>query len=300
VLQTRRWTRPGADWRNWPKAWHDPYHPEVEAFAVAYPARVEFHAFRQWLSERSLRAQDAARSNGMAIGLIADLAVGADGAGSQAWSRQDELLADLKRRRTARYPQPRGAGLGHLRLLPEGLKRNGYRAFIEMLRANLAHAGGLRIDHVMGLRRLWLIPVAPRPAKAPTSTTRSTTCCACWPWSRARQAIILGETGHRARRPARAPGGQGRAGHARAALRAGLARPLRRSSTGRTTPWPPPAPTTWRHWPAGWQARDIDWNNRLQLIDAATEEHWRASRALERRPAPHPGANYGPLRTTTR
>jgi 4-alpha-glucanotransferase len=44
-----------------------------------------------------------------------------------------------------------------------------------------------------------------------------------------------------------------------------------RSSTGRTTPWPPPAPTTWRHWPAGWQTRDIDWNNRLQLIDAATE-----------------------------
>lgn len=87
----------GADWRNWPKAWHDPYHPEVEAFAAAYPARVEFHAFCQWLSERSLqRAQDAARSNGMAIGLIADLAVGADGAGSQAWSRQDELLADLK------------------------------------------------------------------------------------------------------------------------------------------------------------------------------------------------------------
>ncbi|WP_020192071.1 4-alpha-glucanotransferase, partial [Pseudomonas putida] len=77
----------GADWRNWPKAWHDPYHPEVEALANAYPAKVEFHAFCQWLTERGLqRAQEAARSNGMAVGLIADLAVGADGAGSQAWS----------------------------------------------------------------------------------------------------------------------------------------------------------------------------------------------------------------------
>ncbi|RZI79048.1 MAG: 4-alpha-glucanotransferase, partial [Pseudomonas sp.] len=154
------------DWRNWPPAWQDPHHPEVEALAAAHPSRVEYHAFCQWLTERSLqRAQQAAVAGGMAIGLIADLAVGADGAGSQAWSRQDELLASLTVGAPPDILNRSGQDWGISAFSPEGLKRNGYRAFIEMLRANLAHAGGLRIDHVMGLRRLWLIPNGAKPSE---------------------------------------------------------------------------------------------------------------------------------------
>ena len=82
----------------------------------------------------------------MTVGLIADLAVGADGAGSQAWSRQDELLAGLKVGAPPDILNRAGQDWGICAFSPEGLKRNGYRAFIEMLRANLAHAGGLRID----------------------------------------------------------------------------------------------------------------------------------------------------------
>lgn len=246
----------GADWRNWPKAWHDPYHPEVEAFANAYPAKVEFHAFCQWLTERGLqRAQEAARGNGMAVGLIADLAVGADGAGSQAWSRQDELLAGLKVGAPPDILNRAGQDWGICAFSPEGLKRNGYRAFIEMLRANLAHAGGLRIDHVMGLRRLWLIPQGAKPSEGATSITRWTTCCACWRWSRCatRRSFSVKTWApcptacakHWPRRPC----------WACACCRSSKPSPAssNRYWTGRTTPWPPPAPTTWHRWPAGWK-----------------------------------------------
>ncbi|WP_163034261.1 4-alpha-glucanotransferase, partial [Pseudomonas viridiflava] len=97
--------------------------------------------------------------SGMRVGLIADLAVGADGGGSQAWSRQDELLSALTVGAPPDILNRAGQSWGISAFSPDGLKRNGFRAFIEMLRANFAHAGGLRIDHVMGLQRLWVIPL---------------------------------------------------------------------------------------------------------------------------------------------
>ncbi|WP_252088610.1 4-alpha-glucanotransferase [Pseudomonas sp. MWU13-3659] len=275
----------GADWRSWPAAWHDPYHPEVEAFADAYPARVEFHAFCQWLTERSLqRAQDAARGNGMAIGLIADLAVGADGAGSQAWSRQDELLAGLKVGAPPDILNRAGQDWGICAFSPEGLRRNGYRAFIEMLRANLAHAGGLRIDHVMGLRRLWLVPRGATPREGAYLNYPLDDLLRLLALESVRhQAIILGEDlgtvpeGLRERLADKAVLGM-------------RVLPFEQAAPGHFTPildWPDNAlGTTGTHDLAplaGWLAgRDIDWSHRLKLIEAAAELHWRHTRALER------------------
>ncbi|RML55852.1 4-alpha-glucanotransferase, partial [Pseudomonas syringae pv. maculicola] len=83
-------------WHEWPDTFKDPRSQAVAQFAETHGEQISFHAFAQWLIARGLeRAQVAARSSGMRIGLIADLAVGADGAGSQAWSRQDELLSAL-------------------------------------------------------------------------------------------------------------------------------------------------------------------------------------------------------------
>ncbi|AMK31796.1 4-alpha-glucanotransferase [Pseudomonas mosselii] len=290
----------GADWRRWPKAWHDPYHPEVEAFANAYPARVEFHAFCQWLTERSLqRAQDAARGNGMAVGLIADLAVGADGAGSQAWSRQDELLAELKVGAPPDILNRSGQDWGICAFSPEGLRRNGYRAFIEMLRANLAHAGGLRIDHVMGLRRLWLIPRGAKPSEGAYLDYPLDDLLRLLALESARhQAIILGED------LGTVPEGL-RERLAEKAVLGMRVLPFEQAAPGQFKPildWPDNAlATTGTHDLAplaGWLAgRDIDWNHRLQLIDAATELHWRHTRALERDGLRRTlEQNYGPLR----
>src|SRR5690606_39178485 len=113
----------------------------------------------QWLIDRCLqRAHSAAKGAGMCIGLIADLAVGAEPGGSQGWSRQSELLPSLSVGAPPDIINRAGQNWGVAAFSPEGLQQNGYRAFIEMLRANLAHAGGLRIDHAMGLQRLWVIP----------------------------------------------------------------------------------------------------------------------------------------------
>lgn len=290
----------GADWRAWPEAWRDPYHPEVEALAATYPARVEYHAFCQWLVERSLqRAQEAAHSNGMLVGLIADLAVGADGAGSQAWSRQDELLPGLSVGAPPDILNRSGQDWGICGFSPEGLKRNGYRAFIEMLRANLAHAGGLRIDHVMGLRRLWVIPRGSKPSDG---------AYLYYPFDDLLRLLALESTRHRAvilgEDLGTVPDG----------LREALAEqrvlgmrvlPFEQSAPGQFTPildWPDDAlATTGTHDLAplgGWLAsRDIDWNHRLQLIDAATELHWRHERHKERSGLQRTlEANYGPLK----
>lgn len=152
------------DWRQWPAALRDPHSPEVHRFASEYSDEIGLHAFSQWLVSSGLHsAHEVATSAGMCIGLIADLAVGADAGGSQAWSRQGELLADLSVGAPPDILNRNGQNWGVAAFSPEGLRRHGFRAFIEMLQANLAHAGGIRIDHVMGLQRLWVIPQGAEP-----------------------------------------------------------------------------------------------------------------------------------------
>ena len=148
-----------ADWRNWPQAYQDPHSTAVEQFAAEHAHEIDFHSFAQWLTVRSLeRVQKTARSAGMKIGLLADLAVGAIGSGSQTWTRQQEFLSTTSVGAPPDVLNSSGQNWGISAFSPFGLRAQGFRAFIEMLRANLANANGLRIDHVMGLQRLWLIP----------------------------------------------------------------------------------------------------------------------------------------------
>ncbi|OLS60122.1 4-alpha-glucanotransferase [Pseudomonas putida] len=273
-----------ADWRNWHDGWRDPGSLEVAQFAENYPAAIEYYVFCQWLVTRGLqRVQQAARGQGMAVGLIADLAVGADGAGSQAWARQDELLAEVHVGAPPDILNRAGQNWGITAFSPQGLKRNGFRAFIEMLRANLAHAGGLRIDHVMGLYRLWLIPAgATAPEGAYLHYPIDDLLRLLALESVRNRAIILGEDlgtvpeGLREKLAARGILG----------MRVLL---FEQDPPGRFKPildWPDSAlATTSTHdLPplAGWLAsRDIDWNQRLKLIDAITERDWRETRQTE-------------------
>lgn len=146
-------------WRTWPEALRDPRGPAVAAFAAAHQAEVDFHAWLQFQADLGLAsAQAAARAGGMPIGLVSDLAVGTDGGGSHAWSRQDEMLLGMTVGAPPDLLSPRGQNWGLLAFSPRGLRQHGYSAFIEMLRAAFRHAGGVRIDHVMGLARLWVVP----------------------------------------------------------------------------------------------------------------------------------------------
>lgn len=151
-------------WRGWDASWRDPASAEVAQFARDHADDVRFHAFSQWLAARGLSAAQAvARRSGMQVGLIADLAVGTDPGGSHAWSRQQDLLNGLSSGAPPDIYNPLGQGWGLTAFSPAALKANGYSAFIEMLRAVLAHAGGIRIDHVLGLARTWLIPDGNKP-----------------------------------------------------------------------------------------------------------------------------------------
>lgn len=147
------------NWQDWPASFRDPSSTALQQFAIEHRHEVGFHLFSQWLINCSLeRAQSVARSAGMCIGLISDLAVGADAAGSLAWSRQSELLSSVSVGAPPDVINTQGQNWGVSAFSPWGLQEGGYRAFTDMLQANMAHTGGIRIDHVMGLKRLWVIP----------------------------------------------------------------------------------------------------------------------------------------------
>jgi 4-alpha-glucanotransferase len=146
-------------WQAWPRAYQDPAGPAVARFAQAHSREVGFHLFLQWLADRSFAAaQAAAKDNGMAVGLIADLAVGMDAGGSHAWSSPDALLTGLSVGAPPDALGPDGQDWGITTFSPRGLMRTGFEAYIATVRAALRHAGGIRIDHAMGLRRLWVVP----------------------------------------------------------------------------------------------------------------------------------------------
>ncbi len=147
------------DWRNWPAAYQHPDNPAIARFVEDDAHEIAFHAWLQYRADQGLAAaQQAARRAGAKIGLIADLAVGADRAGSHSWSRQDEVLKGLEIGAPPDFINREGQSWGITAFSPRGLRNSGFTAFIEMLRHSLAHAGGVRIDHVMGLARLWVIP----------------------------------------------------------------------------------------------------------------------------------------------
>lgn len=146
-------------WRSWEPAWRDPDSDTVARFAKDHAAEIGYHAWLQWLAERGLAgAQRAARAAGMGIGLVADLAVGTDTGGSHAWSYQHDMLIGLAVGAPPDLLNTKGQNWGLTTFSPRGLRHHGFQPFIDMLRACLRHAGGLRIDHILGLRRLWVIP----------------------------------------------------------------------------------------------------------------------------------------------
>ena len=148
-----------SDWPDWPAGLRHPDGPGVSAFVAEHRTLVEFHAYLQRLADRQFAAAAAsARQDGLSLGFYRDLAVGAAPDGAEAWSAQDTLMHGVS---IGAPPDPFSAQ-GQIWSLPPpnpvAMRREGYRAFNELLSANMRHAGALRIDHVMALRRLFVIP----------------------------------------------------------------------------------------------------------------------------------------------
>ncbi|MBX9873664.1 MAG: 4-alpha-glucanotransferase, partial [Beijerinckiaceae bacterium] len=146
-------------WRDWPSAYHDPAGPAATRFAAEHADEVAFHLFAQSLARRGLEAaQAAAQDAGMGIGLIADLAVGVDPSGSDAWSLRHAMLGGLTIGAPPDPLGPLGQNWSITGFSPEGLRASAYEPWIAMIRAAMRAGGGLRIDHAFGLARLWVIP----------------------------------------------------------------------------------------------------------------------------------------------
>jgi len=156
----------GPDWRTWPAALADPRSPEVTAQRRARADRVDFHAWLQWLTaEQAAAAQRAARQAGMSIGVINDLAVGAHPGGADAWARQDVIVTGVSVGAPPDEFNQRGQDWTLPPWHPGWLAAAAGRPLGELIAASTRHTGGLRIDHVMGLARLWWIPAGMTPGQ---------------------------------------------------------------------------------------------------------------------------------------
>lgn len=152
-------SRGAKDWREWPAAYRNPGSTAIARYAREHASEIEFHLFTQWLAREGLAAAQAqARAAGMAIGLIADLAVGVHPGGSDCWAMPGATLQGLTIGAPPDPLGPLGQNWSITGFSPAGLRSSGYAPWIAMLRSALRSAGGLRIDHAFGLARLWVIP----------------------------------------------------------------------------------------------------------------------------------------------
>jgi 4-alpha-glucanotransferase len=148
-----------ADWHNWTEDYRNPKSAVVARFAEDHRQRLDFLVWLQWIADEQLgAAAEAAREAGMAVGLYRDLAVGADRAGAETWADAAAVISGAEVGCPPDIYNPAGQNWGLPPFHPRALREEGYRSFIDLVRANMRHAGGLRIDHVMGLRHLYWIP----------------------------------------------------------------------------------------------------------------------------------------------
>jgi 4-alpha-glucanotransferase len=144
--------RHGKDWRRWPAELRRHDGEGARAFREGHAPRVRFHAWVQWLIDEQLAV--AARE----IALVNDLPIGIDVAGADAWCWQELLAQDASVGAPPDEFATNGQDWGLTPFIPHALRNAEYRPFIETIRSMLSHTGGLRIDHVMGLFRLYWIP----------------------------------------------------------------------------------------------------------------------------------------------
>jgi 4-alpha-glucanotransferase len=156
----------GDDWHRWPGSLQHPGADGVAQFIAEHSTAVDFHRWLQWqLDEQLAGAQSQAVAAGMPLGIVHDLAVGVHPDGADAWALQDVLAHGV----TAGAPPDEFNQLGQdwsqPPWRPDRLEEQEYRPFRALIRTVLRHAGGVRIDHIIGLFRLWWIPQGDAPTQ---------------------------------------------------------------------------------------------------------------------------------------
>ena len=149
----------GSDWHDWPAELHDPHGVAVARVRCEHADRIDFHMWLQWIADQQLStAQSSGTDAGMPVGLICDLAVGVNGSGADAWMLNGLFAREMN---VGAPPDPfnqAGQDWGQPPMRPDVLEQMAYAPLREMVSNALRHAGGVRIDHTMGLFRLWWVP----------------------------------------------------------------------------------------------------------------------------------------------
>ncbi|MEO7741544.1 MAG: malto-oligosyltrehalose synthase [Usitatibacter sp.] len=156
----------GGPWRDWPQDYRDPASKVARRFCEEHADRVGFHEYLQWIAHLQLGAAQArCLESGMPIGLYADLAISIAPDGSEAWANQKLYALGVHVGAPPDEFNAIGQDWGLPPLAPERLRQAAYAPLVATLRANMNHAGALRIDHVMGLARLWWVPAGMKPGE---------------------------------------------------------------------------------------------------------------------------------------
>ena len=156
----------GADWHRWPESMRHPDADSVAKFVKKHSAAIDFHRWLQWqLDEQLAAAQTQAISAGMSLGIVHDLAVGVHPDGADAWALQDSLALGVSAGAPPDEFNQLGQDWSQPPWRPDRLDEQEYRPFRALIRNVLRHAGGVRIDHIIGLFRLWWIPQGQAPTE---------------------------------------------------------------------------------------------------------------------------------------
>jgi 4-alpha-glucanotransferase len=154
-----------ADWRAWPVEYQKPQSSTVRAFENEHADELRFQCWLQWVADEQLAGAAAAgAAAGMRIGLYRDLAVGSDPSGVEGWSNARAVVQSASVGAPPDILNTKGQNWGLPPFHPVGLRNEAYRSFVELVRTNMRHAGAIRIDHVMALQHLYLIPANAEPA----------------------------------------------------------------------------------------------------------------------------------------
>jgi 4-alpha-glucanotransferase len=150
---------PPRAWREWPAEFQHPDSPAVQTFQRRYGKRIHFYSYLEWqCNEQLKRVQSSARRAGMPIGLYTDFAIGVDPNGADAWIFQDDFATGASVGAPPDLFSPSGQCWGLAPPHPARIAETGYRLFVEGFRRNMRHSGLFRLDHAMGLFRLFWVP----------------------------------------------------------------------------------------------------------------------------------------------
>ena len=159
-------TKLGMNWRQWPAEYQRPSSPEVADFAAKSVTDIIFFAWLQWIADNQLRAaQSAARDAGMRVGIMNDLAVGVGVESAEAWVLGNVFAQGVSVGAPPDHFNQTGQDWGQIPWRPDRLDDLSYAPFRAMVAGILRHSGGIRVDHIMGLFRLWWIPAGKSPTQ---------------------------------------------------------------------------------------------------------------------------------------